>query len=54
VNLIRGKLGDVIAFLDDLTCGAASTRGLEEGRRHWERSLKEYRSGFLGRERLCR
>ena len=39
VNLIQGKLGDVVAFLDSLTYGEGSTPGMEENRAEWERNL---------------
>jgi hypothetical protein len=32
VNLIQGKLGDVVRFLDELTYGRQTTEGLEENR----------------------
>ncbi len=35
VNLIEGKLADVITFLDDLTYGAQSTPGIESTRAAW-------------------
>ena len=36
VNLIGGKLRQVVAFLEELTYGEASTPELEEHRRHWD------------------
>jgi hypothetical protein len=35
VNLIQGKLGDVVQFLDELTYGQETTDGLEENRAAW-------------------
>jgi hypothetical protein len=35
-NLIQGKLGDVLLFLDELTYGPGSTEGLAAMRREWE------------------
>jgi hypothetical protein len=35
VNLIQGKLGDVVQFLDQLTYGQGTTEGLEENRAAW-------------------
>jgi len=35
VNLIQGKLGDVVQFLDELTYGQQTTEGLEENRAAW-------------------
>ncbi|MBN1979479.1 MAG: hypothetical protein JW918_18940, partial [Anaerolineae bacterium] len=35
VNLIQGKLMDVVQFLDELTYGQGTTEGLEENRAAW-------------------
>jgi hypothetical protein len=35
VNLIQGKLGDVVQFLDELTYGKQTTEGLVENRAIW-------------------
>jgi ssDNA-binding Zn-finger/Zn-ribbon topoisomerase 1 len=35
VNLIQGKLRDVVKFLDELTYGQQTTKGLEENRAAW-------------------
>jgi hypothetical protein len=35
-NLIQGKLGDVLRFLDELTYGPQSTEGLASTRRQWQ------------------
>ena len=35
VNLIQGKLGDVVQFLDELTYGQQTTKELEENRATW-------------------
>jgi hypothetical protein len=35
-NLIQGKLGDVLRFLDELTYGPQSTEGLAATRREWQ------------------
>ena len=37
VNLIQGRLRDVITFLNTLTYGEGSTVGLSEGDRRWKR-----------------
>lgn len=52
VNLIEGRLTDVIAFLNALTYGDASSPDLREGRERWERRLERFREEFLGEE--CR
>jgi endogenous inhibitor of DNA gyrase (YacG/DUF329 family) len=36
VNLIQGKLGDVVRFLDELTYGRQTTEGLKENRAAWQ------------------
>jgi ribosomal protein L37AE/L43A len=36
VNLIEGRLGEVIAFLDRLSRGPQSTPGIQENRAEWE------------------
>jgi hypothetical protein len=35
VNLIQGKLMDVVQFLDELTYGKQTTEGLRENRAAW-------------------
>jgi hypothetical protein len=39
VNLIQGKLADVVQFLDELTYGEETTSGLLERRENWRRNL---------------
>jgi hypothetical protein len=39
VNLIQGKLTDVVRFLDELTYGEAASAELESGRREWRDTL---------------
>lgn len=48
VNLIQGRLRDVIVFLNELGFGAASTEGLEEGRQRWNQTLETYRRDCIG------
>lgn len=54
VNLINGKLEDVIRFLDALSTGSASTPGVRAGRAQWQHTLDTYRrvyiQDFLGNE----
>jgi hypothetical protein len=38
INLIEGRLGEVLALLDELSYGPGSTRGLPETRAEWERN----------------
>ena len=41
VNLIEGRMSEVIAFLDRLTYGDAGTPGLAEQRAEWRRHIEE-------------
>jgi endogenous inhibitor of DNA gyrase (YacG/DUF329 family) len=41
VNLIQGKLGDVVQFLDELTYGRQTTEGLEENRAAWLEEMEK-------------
>jgi predicted RNA-binding Zn-ribbon protein involved in translation (DUF1610 family) len=52
VNLIQGRLKDVIDFLDNLTYGAESTPGLRETRRQWVQDSQYVRSWKQGDARL--
>jgi hypothetical protein len=47
-NLIQGKLGDVLLFLDDLTYGPQSTAGVEEHRIKWQDTLADNMRGMMG------
>jgi hypothetical protein len=44
VNLIGGKLDEVIAFLDGLTYGPESTPGLQESHEEWQAKVEEIRN----------
>jgi hypothetical protein len=43
VNLIQGKLMDVVQFLDELTYGQGTTEGLEENRAAWLEEMGKVR-----------
>jgi hypothetical protein len=47
-NLIQGKLGDVLLFLDELTYGPQSTAGVEERRIKWHDTLADNMRGMMG------
>ncbi len=47
VNLIGGKLPEVIAFLDSLTYGHGSTPGTQENREEWVRNSQSVRNWAL-------
>jgi len=42
VNLIQGKLADVIRFLDELTYGPQSTEGLADNRQDWQDTMETF------------
>jgi hypothetical protein len=44
INLIEGRLTDVIAFLDELSYGGGSTPGLQETKREWDTNVQTARS----------
>ena len=44
VNLIQGRLGEVIAFLDSLSYGEASTPGTKEQREEWVTNSQNVRN----------
>ena len=48
VNLIEGKLTDVVRFLDALTYGDQTAVELKEAREDWDRTQETYRRDFLG------
>jgi DNA-directed RNA polymerase subunit M/transcription elongation factor TFIIS len=47
-NLIQGKLGDVLRFLDELSYGPRSTTGLSERRAEWEDTLAANQRATMG------
>jgi predicted RNA-binding Zn-ribbon protein involved in translation (DUF1610 family) len=49
VNLIAGKMRDVVRFLDRLTYGDKSTPGMQEVREEWEGRLDVHPTWFPGR-----
>jgi hypothetical protein len=46
VNLIQGKLREVMAFLDSLSCGETNTPGLQENRAEWEKNIETARGWY--------
>jgi hypothetical protein len=50
VNLIEGRLSEVVAFLDSLTYGEASTPELADTRAEWDRNI-EFNAGWYGERR---
>jgi hypothetical protein len=53
-NLIQGKLGDVLLFLDELTYGPGSTEGLAEMRREWQDEYAKNMRSMLGGTQLAK
>jgi len=47
-NLIQGKLGDVLRFLDELTYGPQSTKGLAAMRQEWQDEYAKNMRAMLG------
>lgn len=43
VNLIEGRMSDVVAFLNKLTYGDGSTPGMVEQQDEWRRNIEEHR-----------
>ncbi|TFG72879.1 MAG: hypothetical protein E4H27_01785 [Anaerolineales bacterium] len=55
VNLIEGRLSDVVAFLDQLTYGDESTPGLMENYAQWDEKIEMNRNWYASyRERRTR
>ena len=52
-NLIQGKLGDVLRFLDELTYGPQSTEGLAAMRREWQDEYAKNMRSMLGGVQLA-
>ena len=51
VNLIEGRLNEVVAFLDDLTYSEKSTSGTRENRAEWDKNIEANRDWFPSRRR---
>ena len=51
VNLIEGRLGAVVAFLDRLTYGDQSTPGTRETLAEWDRNIEVNREWYRSRRR---
>jgi hypothetical protein len=50
VNLIEGRLNDVVAFLDRLTYGDQSTPGLQQSHTHWKQMIEVNRDWYPQRQ----
>ena len=51
INLIEGRLGDVVAFLDEITCGDKSTPGMAENRAEWDANIEFHQSWYPSRRK---
>jgi len=49
VNLIEGRMSEVVAFLDSLTYGEKSTPGTMENREEWNRNIEVNREWYSSR-----
>ena len=49
VNLIEGRLSDVVAFLDRLTYGAKGTPGMREIYEEWDKNIEANRNWYRSR-----
>lgn len=49
VNLIEGRLSEVVAFLEELTYGGASTPGTRQNRAQWDRNIDANRHWYASR-----
>ena len=47
-NLIQGKLGDILTFLDELTYGPDAAQEMREQREAWQRNLETNQRYWLG------
>jgi hypothetical protein len=54
VNLIEGRLSEVVAFLEELSRGRRSTRGVAENYGEWDRCIEVNRGWYASRRRLAR
>ena len=46
INLIEGRLGDVMDFLDSLTYGEMSTPGTQENKAEWDINIQTTRGWY--------
>jgi ribosomal protein L37AE/L43A len=51
INLIQGRLRQVIEFLDSLTYGEKSTPGTAEKKAEWNQNIQTARSWYRGKEK---
>ncbi|MCC6445315.1 MAG: hypothetical protein IT210_17880, partial [Armatimonadetes bacterium] len=51
INLIEGKLDEVVAFLDSLTCGDKSTPGTSEVYRWWDADINVNQDWYASRRK---
>jgi hypothetical protein len=49
VNLIEGRLGEVVAFLDSLTYSNKSTPGVRRNLAEWDRNIEVNRAWYRSR-----
>lgn len=49
VNLIEGRMSEVVAFLDDLSYGEKSTPGTRENLGEWNKNIEANRGWYASR-----
>ena len=49
INLIKGRLGEVVAFLDSLSYSDMSTPGLKQNVAEWDKNIEVSRSWYPSR-----
>jgi hypothetical protein len=51
INLIEGRLSEVVAFLDDLSCGDRSTVGVAENYARWDKLIRVNSDWYASRRK---
>lgn len=51
INLIKGRLSEVVAFLENLSCGDKSTAGVAENYAQWDKSIEANSDWYASRRK---
>ena len=51
INLIEGRLNEVVAFLENLSCGDKSTAGVAENYAQWDKHIEVHSDWYASRRR---
>ena len=54
INLIEGRLSEVVAFLDDLSCGDKSTAEVAENYAQWDKRIEANSGWYASRRKRAR